>query len=159
LASGRSVLAVSRTGAGFDPSSFEPRPGTYALLLRSARRDSIQAGKLGILHLQPGWYVYVGSAHGSGGGRARLAHHLRLAERPHWHIDYLRLHAPVEAIWFTYSRRTLEHRWADAISLMTGAAAPLPGFGSSDCDCTTHLFFFARRPSAAALRSALSVGL
>ena len=159
MASGRSVLAVSREGAGFDHACFEPRHGTYALVLSSASRDSIQAGWLGDVQLQPGWYIYVGSAHGTGGVRSRLAHHLRRTERPHWHIDYLRLHVPVEAIWFTYSRRTLEHRWADAIFLMKGAAVPLPGFGSSDCDCTTHLFFFSRRPSAAALRAALGVGL
>jgi Uri superfamily endonuclease len=29
---------------------------------------------------------------------------------------------------------------------MKGASIPLAGFGSSDCECETHLFFFKRRP-------------
>jgi hypothetical protein len=28
---------------------------------------------------------------------------------------------------------------------MPGASVPLAGYGSSDCDCETHLFFFEKR--------------
>jgi len=48
---------------------------------------AIRVGKLGVLPLQPGFYVYVGSAHGPSGLRARLAHHLGPGSRRHWHID------------------------------------------------------------------------
>ena len=68
----------------------DARPGTYALLLRARSGGRIQIGRCGSLAVRPGWYVYVGSAFGPGGLRARLRHHCRLAERPHWHIDYLR---------------------------------------------------------------------
>jgi len=127
------------------PTSFELRPGTYALLLPSATDAVIRVGRLGDLRLQSGFYVYVGSALGSGGVRARLAHHMRPAERPHWHIDYLRPHTTLEQIWFTYDRKSPEHDWARCFAGMRGASMPLAGFGSSDCDCKTHLFFFERR--------------
>ena len=77
----------------------QARPGTYALVLSSRSTDLIQIGRLGALQLQSGSYVYVGSALGPGGVRARLAHHLKPSRRPHWHIDYLRAHTEVEDIW------------------------------------------------------------
>jgi hypothetical protein len=41
------------------------------------------------------------------------------------------------------------------IGAMPGAAVPMRGFGSSDCDCPAHLFWFEDRPSAAAIRRAM----
>ena len=72
------------------PKGLVANPGTYALLISSATDQLIRIGRLGTLRLKPGYYMYVGSALGSGGVRGRLAHHMRPAERPHWHIDYLR---------------------------------------------------------------------
>ncbi len=128
------------------PTSFQSRPGTYALLLASAADQLIRVGRFGNLRLQPGYYVYVGSALGSGGVRARLSHHMRPAERPHWHIDYLRKKATLEAVWFQYHRKSLEHAWARRFAALPGASVPMAGFGSSDCDCESHLFFFAKCP-------------
>ncbi len=141
-----SLVAVSRTGTGFNTSRFESCSGTYALLLSSTSDAVIPVGRLGHQHFQPGWYVYLGSALGPGGVRARLAHHMRLAERPHRHIDYLRPHTTIEEIWFCYDRKSREHDWARCFAGMKGASMPLAGFGSSDCDCETHLFFFKKRP-------------
>jgi Uri superfamily endonuclease len=115
----------------FARTGVQPRPGTYALLLSSATDQLIRVGRLGDLRLQPGYYVYVGSALGPGGVRGRLGHHMRPAERPHWHIDYLRTKATIEAVWF---------------AAMPGVSVPMAGFGSSDCDCESHMFFFAKRP-------------
>jgi len=67
-------------------------PGTYILILKSAVTRRVRVGRLGNLQLCPGYYVYIGSAFGPGGLRARIDHHQRLAKRPHWHIDYLRRH-------------------------------------------------------------------
>ena len=125
----------------------QARPGTYVLVLSSRSTDLIQIGKLGSLQLQSGFYVYVGSALGPGGVRARLAHHLKVSRRPHWHIDYLRAHTSVEEIWYRLDTRRLEHIWAEHIRLTEGASVPLVGFGSTDCRCESHLFFFERRPS------------
>ncbi len=129
------------------PTDFESHPGTYALLLSSTTNTIIRVGRLGDLWLQQGFYIYVGSALGPGGVCARLAHHMRFAERPHWHIDYLRPHTTIEEIWCRYDRRSLEHGWARCFAGMRGASVPLAGFGSSDCDCEAHLFFFEKRPA------------
>jgi Uri superfamily endonuclease len=38
------------------------------------------------------------------------------------------------------------------VGRMPGASIPLPGFGSSDCECDTHLFRFEAIPSIRAFR-------
>ena len=128
-------------------SGLTSRPGTYALLLASTETRCLRIGRLGSLTLRPGWYVYVGSAFGPGGVRARLAHHRKRAARPHWHVDHLRLHAQLERVWFTHDPVRREHQWAQAMQRLPGAEMPLHGFGSSDCACTSHLVRFVRRPS------------
>jgi Uri superfamily endonuclease len=133
------------------------QPGTYALILTSTEAASIRVGKIGNLQLQPGFYVYVGSARGPGGLRARLAHHLKPTGRLYWNIDYLRAHTIPEEVWFCYDRTLWEHRWARCLGLQRGASIPLPGFGSSDCTCESHLFFFGSQPSRAAFGRRLRV--
>lgn len=124
-----------------------PYPGTYALILLSTTVRCLSVGRLGRLALWPGWYVYVGSAFGPGGVRARLAHHRKRAARPHWHIDHLRLHAQLERVWYTYDPARREHQWAQVMQRLPGAELPLHGFGASDCACASHLVHFACRPS------------
>ena len=135
----------------------QPIPGTYAVILASTEAVPIRVGKLGILQLQPGFYVYVGSAHGPGGLRARLAHHLKPTARPHWHIDYLRAHTTPVEVWYVDDRNRWECRWADCLRRMREASVALNGFGSSDCGCETHLYFLGCRPSRAAFARSLRV--
>lgn len=127
-------------------------PGTYALVLACRKRRPLRVGKLGRLMLQPGFYVYVGSAFGPGGLTARIRHHRQIAARPHWHIDYLRAVCDLKEVWFTPAPGRQEHSWAKVMARMPGAEMPLPGFGSSDCDCQTHLFWFAHSPSIGTFR-------
>lgn len=128
-------------------------PGTYVLVLRAARAAEVRIGRLGVMLVAPGWYLYVGSARGPGGLRARLAHHLRPSPRPHWHVDYLKPFAKMEEVWLAAGGK--ECLWAARLAKMQGAGLPMAGFGSSDCACVTHLLRLARRPTAAAVRSAL----
>ncbi len=123
-----------------------PQPGTYALVCASESRQVIEVGRLGRFEMRPGWYLYVGSAFGPGGIRGRIEHHRRTAVHPHWHIDYLRLHARLEAVWFTCDRSPREHLWARVASVAMKGAIHRDGFGSSDCDCGSHLFYFSERP-------------
>lgn len=123
-----------------------PAPGTYALILRLKRRRIIPIGRLGPIPFLPGWYTYAGSALGSGGVAARLRHHLRISEKPRWHLDYLRREAePVEA-WVLASDDRREHDWAGLLSKLDDSVRPVPGFGCSDCRCASHLFHFRKRP-------------
>jgi Uri superfamily endonuclease len=125
----------------------KPKPGTYALILSCTSSARIQIGCLGLMQLQRGYYVYLGSALGLGGLRARIAHHQKLSARPHWHIDHLRAHTQIHCVWFSYDGRRREHQWAGVMWTMRGAKIPLLGFGASDCDCRSHLYFFKRCPS------------
>ena len=124
----------------------EPLPGTYALILSSSLDQILSIGRLGQLHVRPGFYVYVGSAFGPGGVKARIAHHARLSRRPHWHIDYLRRVAQLNEIWWTHDPIRREHQWAALFGHMRGSSIPLSRFGSSDCTCASHLYFLPKRP-------------
>ena len=115
-------------------------PGTYALALSLAGPvDLTIAGRR--VQLPPGLYVYVGSAHGPGGLRARLGRHLRGDGRPRWHIDALRAVAEVVGWHVAVSPLRLECAWAQSLAHLPGAAIPVPGFGATDCRaaCPAHL--------------------
>jgi len=137
----RSGKASSRSGTLMG-TVIASRAGTYALILWCGRDGRIEIGRLGRMRLQRGNYVYVGSALGPGGLRARIGHHQRLAVRPYWHIDYLRAHTRLHSVWLNYDGRRHEHEWARAIHNMKDALVPLPGFGASDCSCPSHLYLF-----------------
>lgn len=122
-----------------------PQPGTYALILQNKTLATIQVGSLGWLAVEPGWYIYVGSAFGPGGLRGRLAHHLN--DRPQrWHVDALKSASSIQAVWLTTDPRRLEHEWAEAWLDYPGVTAPWKGFGSSDCKCRAHLFRSTLKP-------------
>lgn len=146
----------TKTEPHYKRASLEARPGTYALLLSTASDAEIRVGRHGDMRLQSGFYVYVGSAFGPGGVRARVNHHLRDSPRYHWHIDYLRPHATLEEVWLCHGRKRREHLWASFLSSMPGVSVPMPGFGSSDCGCETHLFFFRSHAMRDRIRAALS---
>jgi sugar fermentation stimulation protein A len=116
--------------------------GSYLLLMKLARRKSIEIGRLGRIPFRKGYYLYVGSAmqHLS----ARIARHVRKRKKIHWHIDFLRQEVEsVVPVPIRSSRRD-ECEVARAYSKLF---APGPaGFGSSDCGCPTHLFFHEREP-------------
>jgi Uri superfamily endonuclease len=123
----------------------EPRPGTYALILQCRCCAKIEVGRLGELSFSAGHYIYVGSARGPGGVKARLSRHCRTLKPIRWHIDYLgKIMHPVYA-WIRYSPKHLEHRWAQVVSRMPNMSA-IRQFGSSDCKCPTHLFYTTAMP-------------
>ena len=137
----------------------QARPGTYALVMACSSDQRIEVGKLGPLHLQSGFYVYVGSAFGPGGLKARIAHHVKISERPHWHIDYLRPAMDLTEIWFTYDSRHREHQWAGVLANFGHTTTPISGFGASDCHCISHLFFFDSLPSGTGFRRRVQASL
>lgn len=124
----------------------EAKPGTYALILSCSTSGRLQVGRLGAMQLELGYYVYLGSALGPGGLRTRIAHHQKRSQQPHWHIDYLRLRVSLHSVWCVYDLRRREHEWARAIETMATEAAWVPGFGTSDCGCKSHLYFFKSCP-------------
>ena len=128
----------------FKSSDLPTLPGTYALVLTAGISSSVEIGKLGTLALMPGIYLYIGSAFGPGGLRARVAHHRKIATRPHWHLDYLRPKTSLKSAWYSCDADKREHLWAEVAGEMHGATVLLGRFGASDCSCATHLFYFAK---------------
>ena len=116
-------------------------PGTYAILMKLPSKKKIRVGKLGTFEFNKGYYVYVGSAFGPGGIRARLGRHLKDNKKLKWHIDYIREYMEVIDIQFAKTAKNEECAWGDKI-VKTGAITPVKKLGSSDCKCYSHLFFF-----------------
>ena len=132
--------------------------GTYLLLMACDQQTDLRIGRLGKLVTEPGYYLYVGSAFGPGGIRARIRHHRAVATRPHWHIDYLRAAAGLIEAWYIAGDRC-EHDWARALAQSGLVQAPLKGFGSSDCNCFTHLFYLQRKPARSSIENLLNCRL
>lgn len=74
------------------------RPGTYVLVLRCSTTRIVRIGRIGAVRLSPGLYLYVGSAFGPGGLRARIGHHAGRAKQPHWHVDYIRQYTRLKSV-------------------------------------------------------------
>ncbi len=136
-------------------SGLPDEPGTYALLLRANVEQTIEVGALGEMAVRPGVYVYVGSAFGPGGLRARIQRHARGDGALHWHVDYLRAVTTLTAVWYTHDETRRECIWAQVLRQAFEARIPTSGFGASDCDCPTHLGAFDRPPPLSSFRTSL----
>lgn len=133
-------------------------PGTYALILHSSLSTEIRIGRWGRLRIEPAYYVYVGSAFGPGGVRARVARHFRKEKKCHWHIDYLSTAIEPVCAWCSYAPFRLEHEWARAFDRMATTSC-VKGFGCSDCSCRGHLFATPTKPDIAEIVRATGVAI
>ena len=129
--------------------SLPAEPGTYVLVMQIDHQRELSVGRLGTLTLQPGYYLYVGSAQGPGGLKARVERHCRTAKKQHWHIDYLTSAAPVIETW-AQTGPSQEHAWAARLGEHLEIACDR--FGASDCRCISHLFRSPEKPDLNALR-------
>lgn len=111
--------------------------GAYALYFKLSEQVELPIPRLNNPTLDPGTYVYAGSAYGPGGIRARVSRHLRTGKKPHWHIDHLSNVTTCTRV-ETYTGGIECDVVADLLA--AGADTPVPGFGSSDCKtCAAHL--------------------
>ncbi len=119
-------------------------PGSYALHLILREPVCLAVGRLGEFAFPAGDYLYLGSARGPGGLRARLRHHARIAACPHWHLDWLSPHAVLAGCWYSTGGDSQECVWSQALLRLPGAVVPAPGFGAADCHrgCAAHLVAF-----------------
>lgn len=131
--------------------------GTYCLLLYADSIHNIKVGALGKLNIKKGYYVYIGSAFGPGGLKARIGRHLKKSKKLRWHIDYLRKVTEIIDIKYSTEKNRLECQWA-ANFAENGGITPFKGFGSSDCKCYSHLFFFSKADIAASLQPVAGFG-
>ncbi len=126
--------------------------GSYVLLIQLPAEQTIITGSLKAIYFSCGYYAYVGSA--MGGFKSRLNRHLKSDKKPYWHIDYLLEKASISEIILCETKDRTECAIAQALSCQFDS---IPGFGSSDCKCRSHLFFAAdkMKPTIMATLSSL----
>ena len=108
--------------------------GAYILELQGPDLLQLRVGRLGLLAVPAGRYIYLGSAYGPGGLAARVSRHLRTeGRRLHWHIDYLTAAVGVEAVRVIPGGN--ECALVSSLQAHASTSVPFPGFGSSDCQC------------------------
>ena len=114
--------------------------GIYCLIFQTPG-CTIRVGALGALTFRARWYIYVGSALGSG-GLQRLGRHTSLAQlrdkQPKWHVDYLLTSPSFSLVYAVYGVTGDRFECWLARELNEGT---IPKFGCSDCSCTSHLFY------------------
>jgi Uri superfamily endonuclease len=110
--------------------------GVYLILVELTEAAEIQVRSGRRFRLETGFYGYVGSA--LSGLEKRIARHLGNRKKLYWHIDYLLHRAVVRMAISAETSRKEECFIAHALSQRLPV---IPGFGSSDCRCPSHLFF------------------
>ena len=131
--------------------------GAYILVMKLKSNKNIRVGSLGKLEFKKGIYCYVGSAIGSTTIENRCKRHLRKNKKMKWHIDYLRKEAEIANIFAIPSRKKIECKIARKI--LKKADSFIPKFGSSDCNCKSHLFYFKDKKSLSKLSPIFSKGI
>ncbi len=117
--------------------------GIYHLIIKLPWKRRIRVGKLGSFLFPKGFYVYTGSA--QVGLEKRIARHLSVEKRLHWHIDYLLQFGEVVHVLTIGGEKKRECHFSDKIALRFGGSVVAVKFGSTDCRCRTHLYFFENR--------------
>ena len=142
--------------------------GVYVMVMHLDHELDLEIGSKGMMHFNAGYYMYVGSAKAN--LTKRIERHKRKRKKMHWHLDYFRGHCemiaglpirtsglPIESWSLTHEpypsmpsmpdpdiEVSVECALADAVGAI--AEWEVPKFGSSDCDCTSHLFGMMENP-------------
>ena len=142
--------------------------GVYIMVMHLDHDLDLEVGSKGMMHFKAGYYMYVGSAKAN--LTKRIERHKRKRKKMHWHLDYFRGHCemiagvpirtsglPLESWSLTHEpypsmpsmpdldiEVSVECALADAVGAI--AEWEVPKFGSSDCDCTSHLFGMKENP-------------
>lgn len=119
----------------YDPEIASTK-GSYVLIVGLHAEKRIHVGNLGVIPFPPGCYAYLGSA--LGGFKSRLNRHLTKDKKQKWHIDYLLSEAQVLQVILCEVERRLECLLSQVLA---NEFSSVPGFGSSDCRCKSHLYF------------------
>jgi len=109
-------------------------PVSYQLVIEVRSPVRCSVGRLGVVDLPAGTYVYTGSARRNFEGR--LARHVRATKRLRWHVDYLLAAPGVRIVKVVRSVRD-ECRLNQSVK----GTVLVPRFGASDCTvgCGAHL--------------------
>ena len=108
--------------------------GIYILLIKISKSIQTKIGSLGKINFKKGLYAYVGSAQNN--LEKRVKRHLSNNKKTFWHVDYLlnNKFTKVSKVFYKKASKSEECRIANKL---TGNL--IQNFGSSDCDCKSHL--------------------
>ena len=115
--------------------------GAYVLIIYLNKDMRINIGKK-IIPFQKGFYCYIGSALNN--LEKRIARHKSKKKKKHWHIDYFLEYGKIVDVIMIKSSRKIECK----VSKKVGKKADsfVKGFGCSDCSCSSHLYYFVKKP-------------
>lgn len=135
------LTAEGVCAAHVDPAGLEgmsAAAGAYVLMIETASPLPVRLPQKDVSVLAPSTYLYVGSANGPGGIKARLRRHFRPNKKIHWHVDQLTTcSASVEALAVIGGN---ECALGEILLASKRYQVALQGFGSSDCrTCSSHL--------------------
>ena len=116
--------------------------GSYLLIYSNSSCRIADVGHLGGISFPEGFYIYVGS--GKKNLFKRIEYHRRNSVKKHWHVDYIKNHFKLIMDIPIVTHRDIECILAEKIIELGGKG--IKGFGSSDCRCNSHFFFFASNP-------------
>ncbi|MCK5674951.1 MAG: GIY-YIG nuclease family protein, partial [Spirochaetales bacterium] len=127
-----------------DPVRFaEEDSGIYMVVIKLKESSTIPTGKLEYSEYRYGYYVYAGSAKTN--LSKRIKRHLNSKKKTfHWHIDYLTANADSIKAFGIYTDKFTECDIAEGLKNTGGNG--IPNFGSSDCNCSSHLYYFKENP-------------
>ncbi len=120
--------------------------GIYCLTIKLVKKHTIRVGCLGTFGFPGGFYVYAGSAQNN--LEDRIERHLRRDKKMHWHVDYLLHYGWVSCVHTYDAGKNAECVLSQKIGNIKDAVMPVRGFGSSDCACASHLYFFQKNPES-----------
>lgn len=110
----------------------------YSIELLVESEGQITVGKLGTFFFPKGKYIYVGSAKNN--IVARVKRHFLIDKKLRWHFDYLRPIGQITNI-HTYCNAITECELFEELLNEKKGIELIKGFGSSDCNCKTHLLY------------------
>ena len=121
--------------------------GSYILVINLSENTYINIGALGNLFFKKGFYFYIGSAMGEKGSSTiinRVKRHLKPAsdKKTHWHIDYFLEDENSVIIRMYLIPSVLKLECKIAQEIFNGSDGYIKNFGSSDCNCLSHLLYF-----------------
>lgn len=121
--------------------------GTYIIVIHLQENSKIIIGSLGKLDFIKGYYLYIGSAMGNRSSvtlENRIKRHVSESSIKNlfWHIDYLLVskHCLVTKIYLIPTIIRLE--CIISKELYKASDNYIKNFGSSDCQCPSHLYYF-----------------
>jgi sugar fermentation stimulation protein A len=117
--------------------------GSYAMVIRNDRNQTIKVGRLGEIPFKKGYYLYIGSALRS--VENRVKRHGKTIKSSFWHIDFI-VPGPmkIEKIYIIRRRDRIESKLVKA--MMGISEGVIRHFGATDSDQESHLLYFADTP-------------